>query len=301
MNLKLSVLRVKSPNQKLTASLMLMCLFVFVAGCATSPPAGGVAPEPDAMETPAPGEAVESVPEDAEAGRPLRFEAIGIAFLEVPEQATENQAAQSGKFIEAQGFGLPSPSAENDAQKRLTAMEAAQYRALANLAEKVLGQEVVREARVVDMAYAGEEVRVNLSGKLKGVSEVVRSYDAETEIATVSLKVAVEPEEDSRRMTHEQSLSIDQRKARAVAAARIHATALLREQIGQVYVEQDIRVENLEMAHQEARIYVKGLLDGIIFSDARWPSETQCEVTATLEVDKPCLNPNKGGRMVERF
>jgi len=170
----------------------------------------------------------------------------------------------------------------------VTATEAAQYRALANLAEKHLGVQVSREAKTVNMAFDQEEVVVKLSGNLKGISEVERSYDEKAEMATVSLKMALEPEKKP--VPREKQLTIEQRKARAEAAARIHATALLREKIGEAYVEQEIRIEGLEMSHQEARIHVEGLLEGVRFSGIRWTSESICEVTATLEVDRDPLD-----------
>ena len=97
---------------------------------------------------------------------------------------------------------------------------------------------------------------------------------------TVSLKMDLEIKKPREQLT------IEQRKARAEAAARIHATALLREKIGKAYIEQEIRIEGMEMSHQEARIHVEGMLEGVRFSEIRWTSESICEVTATLEVDQ---------------
>ncbi len=70
----------------------------------------------------------------------------------------------------------------------------------------------------------------------------------------------------------------------AETAARIHATALLREQIGQTYVEQEIQVNGMDLTRQMASIHVEGLLKNIQFFDIHWISERICEVTASLEV-----------------
>jgi hypothetical protein len=138
------------------------------------------------------------------------------------------------------------------------------------------------------MAFAGEEVGVSLDGVLKGVSEVARSYDEDAEIATVTLRLPLEPEIEP--FVPKQSLTMEQRKAQAEEAARIHATALLREQIGQSYIERDIRIKDFTLVHQEVRVHVEGLLEGIRFSDVRWSSEAICEVTASLEIDAKDLD-----------
>lgn len=253
---------------------MLMILLSYVAGCSTPEPPPTPAPVTEPAE-------MQPAPKETEAAKTNHFEAIGIGFLEEPDRSPEKQNLQTKEFIEAQGFGFPSPNAVSSIQKQLTATEAAQYRALAKLVEKQKGLEVIREARAVDMAFAEEEVSVTLSGSLMGVSEVSRNYDAETEMATVTMRMALEPEEKPRK-----PLSLEHRKVQAETAARIHATALLRGQIGQSFVEQDIRIKNLTLDHQEARILVEGYLEGIQFSDIRWISETICEVTATLEISE---------------
>ena len=268
----MSLNRTESLGQHVAAfSLALLFLSVFVAGCSTT--------KLDASPPPAapPTEAPDADPESA-TNTLIHLEALGIAFLEA------RQSPLPVKSIGAKGFGFPAPHAGTAAEKRLTAMEAARYRALANLVEKRDGLVVSRDARTIDMAFAGEEVRVQIEGQLKGVSEVAQDYDTETEMATVTLKMPLGSEADSRRTTREKPLSLEQRKARAIAAARIQATASLREQIGQIYVEQDVLVEELILAHQQARVYVQGLLEGVSFSEALWLGESRCEVVATLEV-----------------
>jgi len=288
MNQKNSNSRVASLGA--VSSLAMAIPLLFVAGCfsakaptdAPPPPveemAGSVAPEALESEEMTVSPEVAIVPEQ-------QFSVVGIAFLE-PVQSLREPVPQQGAFVEAEGYGFPAKDAEDAMQKRLTALEAARYRALANLAVKTLGQSVTRDARVVDMAFAGEEIHVTLDGELRGVSEVSRDYDEEKGMATVTLKVALDPREKE---GGEQPLSLEQRQARAETAARTQATALLREQVGQVFVEQDVRVENLVMKHQEARAYVQGLLEGIRFSPPIWTSAEKCEVSATLELDRDKL------------
>jgi len=281
----MSLNHTESLGQRLAAfSLALLFMSFFATGCsttkpdATPEPATETAPATPVAEAPVP--APETATETA-TNKTIRLKALGVAFLEA-----RRQSAPPVESIEATGLGLPAPHAGTAAEKRLTAMAAARYRALANLVETRDGLVVSRDARTIDMAFAGEEVRVRIDGELKGVSEVAQDYDAETEMATVTLKMPLESKTGEQQIIRKEPLSLAQRKARAVAAARIQATASLREQIGQVYVEQDILVEELVMAHQHARVYVQGLLEGVSFSEALWLGETRCEVVATLEVDK---------------
>ena len=254
---------------------------LFSAGCVApkqATPVASTAVEEPVLPPPPSGTEETPSSQLPEPSKKLHFQAVGIAFLE-----SENETPNSAEaFVQAEGVGLPAEGTGGGVQKRITALEAARYRALANLAEKLQGLEVTRDAKVVDLAFAGEEVQVNLRGELKGISEVSRSYDEETGVATVVLGVA----QDGSRATPLKPLSLGQRKSRAEAAARIHAAALLREQFGKFFVEQDVCVENLVLKHQEARVYVQGLLKGARYSTPRWPSAEKCEVTASLEVDK---------------
>ena len=265
-------------------------LLVLTAGCSIfrTTPAPALPPpvsEPEIAEEISAGTTNEPVaaPEMVEQPSALHLEAIGVGFLEPTKQIAENSEPESQSFIEASGYGFPSLNTTNPAQKMHTATEAAQYRALANLAEKYAGVDVSREAQTIDMAFAREEVLVNLSASLKGVSEVSRSYDDTSEIATVTLRMDLEPE--VKEIAPEQQPNLEQRKARAETAARIHATALLREKIGQSYVEQKILIEDMAVSHQEASVHVEGLLEGIRFSEIQWTSESICQVTASLELE----------------
>jgi hypothetical protein len=284
-------------------SISSVCMISLLSGCSTTrtnseepppPPApetnvvqeNEISPEPvAAIEDAGTSEATNAVPNEAQIDdQSLRYEATGIAFLEPAEKIIKDSSIKANDFVEASGYGFPSPAATTPSQKMLTATEAAQYRAMANLAEKQLGLDVKREAKTSDMAFASEDVTVSLSGTLKGVSEVSRSYDEEAEIATVTLKMDLRPEEAPEKQNP--SLTLEQRKVRAETAARIHATALLREQIGQTYVEQEIQVNGMDLTRQMASIHVEGLLENIQFSDIHWTSERICEVTASLEIKR---------------
>jgi hypothetical protein len=282
-------------------SISSACMISLLSGCSTTGTNSEEPPPPPAPETnvvqeneisPASvtaiedavsSEATNAVPDEAQIDdQPLRYEATGIAFLEPAEKFIKDPSTKSNDFVEATGYGFPSPAATTPSQKMLTATEAAQYRAMANLAEKHLGLDVKREAKTSDMAFSSEDVTVSIYGKLKGVSEVTRDYDESGEVATVTLRMDLDPEEVPEKQSP--PLTLEQRKARAETAARIHATALLRERIGQTYVEQEIQVNGMDLTRQMASIYVEGLLKNIQFSDIRWTSERICEVTASLEI-----------------
>lgn len=286
-------------HRSILISLSSACMISLLSGCFTTrtnseapPPApdtnvvqeNEISPAPiTTIEDAGTSEATNAVSNEVQIDDPpLRYEATGIAFLEPAEKIIKDQSTKPNDFVEASGYGFPSPAATTPSQKMLTATEAAQYRAMANLAEKHLGLDVKREARTSDMAFSSEDVTVSLSGTLKGVSEVSRSYNEEAEIATVTLKM----NPGAKEVPEKQSppLTLEHRKARAEAAARIHAMALLREQIGETYVEQEIQVNGMNLTRQMASIHVEGLLKNIQFSGIRWTSERICEVTASLEI-----------------
>jgi hypothetical protein len=80
-------------------------------------------------------------------------------------------------------------------------------------------------------------------------------------------------------------LSYEARKTQAARAAEMDAAAKLTEQLGEVYVAQDIRVENLMLSHQSAQMIVQGILvGGIQYEKPKWLSARHCVVEATLEV-----------------
>lgn len=232
----------------------------------------------------------------------IHFEAEGIAFLADAGQSSRVMPSSGASFVEAEGLGFPAPNASNPLQKKLTAQEAARYRALAKLTEEIGGLHVTRSARVQDMAFAGEEISVSLSGQLQGVVEVRADYDESTEIAKVTLRVALDeegkmaPHRGMRLAPH----SIYLRKTQAEAAAKIRALASLREQIGQVYVTQSVQVKNLMFEYQEAQLYMEGILEQVSFSRPRWISESQCEVTATVDISREDLKEMQCGDVISK-
>lgn len=217
---------------------------------------------------------------------PTRIQAVGTAFLERAGQLTDPTPLHNATFVEAVGNGFPADSAETSAQKKLTALKAARYGALAKLAEELQGLELTRNARVQDMVFSGEEVTATLSGSILGASTVAEDYDAQSELASVRLRIAVDPDGHiiPQRATRISPTSLPQRKAAAEAAARINALAALGEQMGEVYVMQDIQVKDLQFDRQEAQLSMDGLLVGVQVSAPRWISNTQCEVTAWCEI-----------------
>ena len=106
------------------------------------------------------------------------------------------------------------------------------------------------------------------------------SADEETaDTPAVSMEAEVDEGKTSETPT------IEQQRARAEVAARIHATALLREKIGSSFIEHELHIENMAVEHQSAHIHIEGLLQGALFSNPRWTDENICEVTARLEID----------------
>ncbi len=222
---------------------------------------------------------------------PLQYEATGIAFLRDPGQAIQILDPACVSLLEARSKGLPSLNATTETQKRFTALEAARYRALAELLEKMDGLSVARTATVQDMVFAGEKISVTISGLIKDATVVTEKYDTGEEIAEVLMRVCLDAEKNivPQRTTQIAPASIYQRKAEAETAARIHATASLREEIGRVFVTQIIRVKDLELESQQVQLEMEGLMEGVQFSDIRWLDETRCEVTAVLEVSQKQL------------
>jgi hypothetical protein len=216
----------------------------------------------------------------------LRFEATGTAFLEEAGSLSNPVPLHNATFVESTASGFPADNATTAIQKELTALKAARYGAMAKLAEELDGLQVTRNARVQDMVFSGEEVAVTLSGIIQGASTVSEIYHPESEHAEVCLRIALDPNGDiiQQRATRIAPASIHQRKAEAETAARINATAALREQVGKTYVMQNVQVKDLQFASQDARLDVGGLLKNVQFSAPQWIGETQCEITAILEI-----------------
>jgi hypothetical protein len=200
-------------------------------------------------------------------------------------------AANWQSVVEAHGQGLPAPNAATPTMKRLTALEAAKHVAMARLTEKLHGTEVVQRAQVRDLRFAGQEIRAEVSGQLRGVRIVESEYDPGKEIAEVTVMVGLDVQGNvvPDRLLPLSPLSVAARRVRAEAAARLDAMARLRQQLGGVRVAQEIRVRNLMLSHQSARLTVEGILEGVEFAQSQWPTEEQCEVEATLALSKADL------------
>ena len=250
-----------------------MASALLLTGCATTN-------NVDLTEPPAPEPITEPEP------NPIRYEATGTAFLEEAGQLSHITPLNGASFIEAAGMGFPAENASTGFQEELTALRAARYGALAEMAEILEGLQVTRSARVQDMVFSGEEVTVTLSSIIQGATTVKEDYDPELERAEVRLRIALDHEGNviQQRATRIAPMSLYKRKAEAEAAARINAAAALREQVGKSYVMQHIEVEDLQFEGQQTQLDLEGLLENVEFSQPRWVGETQCEVTATLEI-----------------
>ena len=223
---------------------------------------------------------------EVQEARPRVFEATGVAFLEEPGRKLVEAPAECVRVVEASGEGLPAANAVNAIELRLTAVEAAKYRAMANLAEKMEGAEVVKVARSSDLRFQSEEIEAMVSANLEWVRITEQRYDEQTGIAKVTVQIGLDAQGN---VTAEmkvpiEPLSLAERRARAEAAARIHAVAKLREQIGEVRVYQKVKVKDLVLQSQKAWLIVEGIVKGAQFSRPSWPTHQKCEVTARLEV-----------------
>ncbi len=252
-----------------TLSFLITGIFAttfFVSGCATSP--------------------------RRQAHQPITIEGKGVAFLEDATLAmTASSPSTWDVIIEATGKGLPAPHAPTDIQKKFTALEAAKYRAIAELAEKVRGMRVTRTGEVRDMAFAGEKIAIEMSGQIEGVHIVRQTYDEATGLAEVTVRVGMDNNgnlvsQGASRLT---PLSLPERMARAEEAARMRAAAAVREQIGEIRVEETIEVRNLIMVQHHARQHVEGILENVRFSKPEWVSRNQCEVVARVELSSEDL------------
>lgn len=221
---------------------------------------------------------------------PIHFEATGTAVLRDADQPLQNLGPSCATILEGTGTGHPSLNAANETQKQSTALEAARYRALAQIIEKRDGLYISRTAHVQNMVFAGEELSVKLSGVIEDASTVYEKYDADTEVGEVLLRVALDVNGQviQQSTVHQPFVSIDRRMAEAEAAARINATAAIREDIGRIFVTQVTEIKNMKVKSQTTQLKMEGLLQGVKFSDTRWLDETCCEVTASIE-----LNPRQ--------
>jgi len=212
--------------------------------------------------------------------------ARGVGFIEKAEREMGEPAARWDTVVEATAQGLAPESAEGDIQRRLMAIEAATCRAMAMLAENVRGTHVAKKSEVRDMEFVGEDVWTEMAGSLEGVKIAKSEYDEETGVAVVTVRVGLDTEGNiiPDRMLPITPLSSAARRVRAEGAARVDAVASLREQLGEIYVGQVVKVKDLVLIHQKAWLLVEGMLDRVQFSRPEWVSPTQCVVEATLVV-----------------
>ena len=208
-------------------------------------------------------------------------EGVGVGFIEpeVDLKKVEPKVLQ----ITAEGLGFPSDAATTKFQKKVTALEAAKYRALVALIEKKEGVTVSKQAKVVDMVFAGEKVEVNTTGKLDGVFVVSETYDSVAEVATVVVAIEKAPvKKISKVGLKKDSLELKQQKA--IAAAKVEAIGNLKTKLGKTYAQQKITVENMELTSQISQTYIEGALKEVQFSQPRWLNSTMCEIIARVEL-----------------
>lgn len=248
----------------------ILVAFLFAMGCTTT-----------AVQSPGP-EQNTSV---------ITIEAKGTAFLEEAGQLSKISIPKWDKFLEAEGIGFPALDATNPVQKKMTALSAAKYRALAKMVESLRGMEVERTSKVDNMVFSSEEVTITLSGLVKGATTVSETYDEASETATVLIRVAMDSNGNliPQYANSLAPISIYKRKAEAEEAARISASAALREKIGEAYLSKRVVVEDLQLKHQETQMIVDGLVQGARYSEAKWINSIMCVVTASanLKIENP--------------
>lgn len=216
--------------------------------------------------------------------RELTFEATGEAVLEQPGTAAPPE--DWGASVQATGKGFPTRDAATPTEKRLTALEAAKYRALAELVAKIEGTEVKRESRVLNLQFASEAVEASVVGQVGGATVVEQKWDQVEGTAEVTLRVYLDEEGNPVPgvALPKAPQSETARRARAEQAARVQALARLRRRVGRVAVRQDVRVENMLLSRQRARSVVDGMVEGVRFERPRWPTDRHCVVEARLTV-----------------
>jgi len=208
-----------------------------------------------------------------------------VAILESVE-ARRDPARLWHTYLEATGQGIAAAGASTEFQQRMTAVQAARSRALAGLVEELEGTEIAREAKVLNMQFAGESVSSRTHGELRGIQVVDEEYDPETGVAQVTVRVGLD--ERGKLVPAEATAaapgSMDARRARAERAARVDALSRLREQIGEVRVGRSVRVRNLMLSHYEAWLSVEGIMRNVEFSEPTWSGDVRCEVVASVRV-----------------
>ncbi|MFO7957953.1 MAG: hypothetical protein R6X33_12740 [Candidatus Brocadiia bacterium] len=213
------------------------------------------------------------------------LEATGVAILESVD-ARRDPSRFWHTYLEATGEGMAAAGASTEFQQKTTALQAARSRALARLVEDLEGTEIAREAKVLNMQFAGESVSSRTRGELRGVQVITEEYNPETRVAQVTVRVGLD---ERGKVVPAEAVavapgSMDARRARAERAARVDALSRLREQIGEVRVGRSVRVRNLMLSHHEAWLSVEGIMRNVEFSEPRWRGDARCEVVASVKV-----------------
>jgi len=211
----------------------------------------------------------------------IEVEGVGVGFIE-PEVDLKKLTKKEIQ-LEASGVGFPSEIAKTNFQKKITALEAAKYRALVALLEKINGITVSKDVKVIDMVFSGEKVEVTTNGNLEAVFIVSEDYNPETEVATVTV-AKTEVEEPQHLKVEQKKDSLELKKEKAVAAAKALAIGNLKAKLGKTYAQQKTTVENMELSNQISQTYIEGALKNVQFSQPRWLNDTMCEVIARVEV-----------------
>ncbi|MCC5790725.1 MAG: hypothetical protein JJT75_13925 [Opitutales bacterium] len=228
--------------------------------------------------------------------------AIGTSFIEDEGSMSSSSRGnkQWEKLIEATGKGFASSQVSTDFQREQTALEAAKYRAMAEIAEKIYGTRVTRTSTVRDMRFASEEIAVGMTAIIQGSHVVHESFDPETGIAEVTIRVGLD--ESGHTVSKNDGLrlvpaSLSERRARAEQAARVRAVAALREQIGKIHIAEEVRVRDLVLEQQYARQHIEGIIENVEYSEPEWVDDIQCNVEARIELTgadlKRLKNTNK--------
>jgi hypothetical protein len=218
--------------------------------------------------------------------QPLLFEVEGEAVLEEPGAAAPEAELWWGDYAEETAPGLPAEDAITPAQKMLTALEAAKYRALAALAAQLDGVQVKQESRVLNMQFAGEGVEGRTDATVRGFAVVSAEWDDDSQIAEVTVRSTAGQSGPAGGAGGVAPPSLAIRRIRAEHAARVNAMAKLSARIGEVRVGQEVKVRDLVLVEQRAWLVVDGVLEGAQLSEPEWRGEETCVVKAWLRVSE---------------
>ena len=219
------------------------------------------------------------------------FRAKGTTVLEKADGPFGTEVCDYARVIEATGRGMPANNATSEWEKRYTAIEAAKYRSLAKLVEKLKGVNVDLRREVRDMVFSSEVIKAHTEGQLKGISLVRSKYDADTGIAHVTFRLGLDSEGKPVEVNYVPLVSRSKaaRRIRAESAARTIALGRLLEQVGNMRVGQTVKVQDFIFSSQKAWQEVQELLEGVEYSEARWKGERSVTVEAMLKVPREKL------------